>query len=447
MQGPPDVLLVGTGEYTTGIVSGNQQSQSDKKVGVVGLCFFEMRRLGLVGKIVMAGTNGTKFPGIRRHFEENIKNVYGGLDVSFTSFPSDEVERDEVAYEAAMLCLCPSSLVVIFTPDNTHFRIAQCALRHGHHVMVTKPLVMRLEDHHTLLQECRPRNVLLCCEVHKRWDPCYNDARHKMRQKKNGILPATHVIAWMTQPIHQLGTFKMWAGKYSDISYYLNSHHVDYWCWCVGGEARAVRVQSTWARGRARQEESSLPDDIEDSITLNVQYEHRNRNDNDDNGQQRQCSSASFTASWVAPRSDVHTQQGFMMMGHGGMISVDQARRGYQVTTHNTTHGLQNVNPLYMKYSPGPDGHFDGHSGYGYKSLEAFVKSASDLRNGKITLEQAESRVASARETVMTTAILQAGRMSIDSGGAVVSIHYDDKAQEGSYEWSTPLNLKVEKKE
>lgn len=31
----------------------------------------------------------------------------------------------------------------------------------------------------------------------------------------------------MSQPKFQLETFKSWAGIDSDISYYLNSHHID----------------------------------------------------------------------------------------------------------------------------------------------------------------------------------------------------------------------------
>ena len=31
----------------------------------------------------------------------------------------------------------------------------------------------------------------------------------------------------MSQPKSQLETFKAWAGRDSDISYYLNSHHID----------------------------------------------------------------------------------------------------------------------------------------------------------------------------------------------------------------------------
>ena len=48
---------IGTGEYTTGFV-GSGQSGSDKKIGVVGLTLFDLRRRGKVGKLSMVGTTG-----------------------------------------------------------------------------------------------------------------------------------------------------------------------------------------------------------------------------------------------------------------------------------------------------------------------------------------------------------------------------------------------------
>lgn len=62
---PLDVLMVGTGEYTTGFVGGGA-SGSDKKVGVVGLTMFDLRRRGKVGKLSMVGTSGGKYPAIRK---------------------------------------------------------------------------------------------------------------------------------------------------------------------------------------------------------------------------------------------------------------------------------------------------------------------------------------------------------------------------------------------
>ena len=89
----PSVLMVGTGEYTTGYVH-NGASGSDKSAGVVALSLFDMRRRGKVGRLMMAGTNGNKFPGIRRHLHEVIGRVYKDLDVTFQSFPDDDVRGD-----------------------------------------------------------------------------------------------------------------------------------------------------------------------------------------------------------------------------------------------------------------------------------------------------------------------------------------------------------------
>lgn len=45
---------------------GGAASGSDKKVGVVGLTLFDLRRRGKVGKLSMVGVSGSKFPGIRK---------------------------------------------------------------------------------------------------------------------------------------------------------------------------------------------------------------------------------------------------------------------------------------------------------------------------------------------------------------------------------------------
>ena len=39
--------------------------------------------------------------------------------------------------------------------------------------------------------------------------------------------------SYMSQPKFQLETFRAWAGLGSDISYYLNSHHVDLHVWAM----------------------------------------------------------------------------------------------------------------------------------------------------------------------------------------------------------------------
>ena len=69
-----NVLMVGTGEYTTGYVGG-KAADSDKGAGVVGLVMMDLRTKGKTDRLAMAGVNGKKFPGIRAHMQRNIGDV------------------------------------------------------------------------------------------------------------------------------------------------------------------------------------------------------------------------------------------------------------------------------------------------------------------------------------------------------------------------------------
>lgn len=126
----------------------------------------------------MVGVSGRKFPEIRKHLEEKISKVYNGLDVSFQSYPADD-KTDPDTYKAAIDDLEKGSLVVIFTPDSTHYPIAAYAIERGHHVMLTKPATQKVEEHSKLIEASRKQGVVVMVEHHKRYDPAYADARHR----------------------------------------------------------------------------------------------------------------------------------------------------------------------------------------------------------------------------------------------------------------------------
>ena len=396
--------MIGTGEYTTGYVHGTA-ADSDKSAGVIALSFFDMRRRGLVGSLMMAGTCGEKFPGIRKHLSTTIGDVYAGLSLDFESFPADSVERDPAAYRHALGQLEADDIVTVFTPDDTHFQIALEAIELGCHVLVAKPLVKTLDQHRRLIDAAHRYDCLVAMEVHKRWDPIYIDARDRIRN----LGDFSFFSSYMSQPKSQLDTFRAWAGKSSDISYYLNAHHVDFHQWAVGAAARPVRVVASGASGYAVKQGI----ETEDTITLTVDWEYPGS---------RSRGTAVYTASWIAPKSDVHSQQRFFYLGQGGEITVDQAHRGYGMATDDV--GFTSPNPLFMKYTPSATGHFVGQSGYGYRSLEAFVLAVRDVRADRADPAVFDDTLATAASTLSVTAILEAGRRSLDEKRAV-EILYD----------------------
>jgi D-galacturonate reductase len=402
---PVNVLMIGTGEYTTGYVNG-MPSDSDKSAGVVGITMCDLRERNKVGRIGMCGVNGKKFPEIRAHQIAAITNVYSGLDVTMDTFPNDDTV-DPLSYIVALDSFKRGDAVTIFTPDDTHFDITMAAIVRGLHVLVTKPAVKTLE-HHQMLHEAAVRNnVIVCVEVHKRYDQIYGDARDKIQ----GLGPFSYLYSYMSQPKHQLDTFRAWAGKSSDISYYLNSHHIDFHEWAVGETSRPIAVTAIASKGLAL---SKFDIDCEDTITLTVQWENIETSDGSVNA--KGLGTAVYTSSWIAPKSDVHSQQRFFYMGHKGEVTVDQAHRGYNIAVDGD--GYRSVNPLFMKYTPS-DGKFAGQLGYGYRSFEYFIDAVAQVNAGNKVASDYDHVLASIATTYRTSAILEAGRVSLDTNRTV----------------------------
>ncbi|KAL9620766.1 MAG: hypothetical protein Q9160_004779 [Pyrenula sp. 1 TL-2023] len=408
---PLPVLMIGTGEYTTGFV-GSGASTSDKKVGVVGLTLFDLRRRGKVGALSMVGVSGSKFPAIRSHLQKNISEVYNNLDVSFTSYPSDSTS-DPDAYKRAIDDLPKGSAITIFTPDTTHFPIALYAIERGHHVLITKPATKLLSHHLALLKASREHNVFVYIEHHKRFDPAYADARH--RASTGALGDFNYFYSYMSQPKSQLETFKAWAGRDSDISYYLNSHHVDICDSMVSAQGfRPVRVTASGSRGIA--EGLGCVAGTEDTITLMVDWKKGEK-----------VATGVYTASWTAPqKAGVHSNQYYHYVGSAGEIRTNQAKRGYDVSTDSPAPSggqIQWFNPFYMSYAPSESGDFGGQTGYGYISFEKFVDAVTALKEGKVTLDELDRRgLPTLGNTVNTAAILEGGRRSLDEGGRGVEI-------------------------
>ncbi|KAJ3106813.1 hypothetical protein HDU97_005520 [Phlyctochytrium planicorne] len=406
-QKPLNVLVVGTGEYTTGYVH-NSASASDKSLGVICLVLFDARARNKVDQITLVGTTGVKNQGIRTHLEQGIQQKYTNLNnVTVKLLPEDGVERDAKAYLSAMDGMSEGDAVIVFTPDDTHFEICKEALKRKLHVLVAKPAVKTVEEHTTLIKLAEEKGVLAVAELHKRFDPIYSDARERIRT----LGDFSYFNSFMSQPKHQLLTFKNWAGKSSDISYYLNSHHIDLLTWSLSGIAHPIQVVASAATGVATGKPYECVKGTEDTITLLVTFENINT---------KNKGTAVFTSSWIAPKAEVHSQQRFFYMGHEGEIRVDQAHRGYEMATDER--GFFQNNPLFLRYQPDALGRYAGQSTYGHVSIETFLDAASAVNRGERKPEAFVGMIPTVKETLVVTAILEAGRKSLNAGGVPIKI-------------------------
>jgi len=404
-----NALIFGTGEYVTGW-TGTTGSKSDKSLGVVALVHFDLRERGLIGeKIALCGTNGAKFDDIRKHFDEKIK--FTNLpNLSFDQFPQDKNVNTKAYLEALEKFSKPGDVCSVFTPDDSHFEIISAALDHGLHVMATKPMVKTLKEHQSLVEKAKQKNVLLQIEVHKRFDPIYSDARMRIQD----LGDFNFFTSYMSQPKFQLETFKAWAGIGSDISYYLNSHHIDLHVWSMQGKARCVSVQAVASTGVVAEKLLGRP--CEDTITVTAEWE---------NILTKSTGHATYTASWTAAKADVHSQQRFFCLMEKGEVTADQCHRGYTLASDQSG-GLMSLNPLYIRNVPDTKGRYCGQAGYGYVSFERFVRAAAEINTGKATPEDFNDELPTGKVTEAVTAILEGGRISLDNNGCKVALIYDD---------------------
>lgn len=99
-------------------------------------------------------------------------------------------------------------------------------------------------------------------------------------------------------------------------------------------------------------------------------------------------------------------------IGHKGEVRVYLAPRGYSLATDES--GYSSPTPLFMKYTPDVNGQFAGREGHGYRSIEAFVDAANEVRAGNARPEDLSGKLSTIADTVWVTKILDASSISLD---------------------------------
>jgi len=79
---------------------------------------------------------------------------------------------------------------------------------------------------------------------------------------------------------------------------------------------------------------------------------------------------------------------------------------------------------LFWKPTPS-DGKFSGQRTYGYLSFEAFVDAVNEVNSGKKKVADFDGVIPTIGTIVGTTAIMEAGRLSLDRGGVPFDLVYN----------------------
>lgn len=84
-------------------------------------------------------------------------------------------------------------LVIINTPNYTHFEFAQKALRAGKHVLVEKPFTVTVEEAELLFQEAKEHNLHILPYQNRRYDSDFLAAKEVVDSKKLGQIVEAHI--------------------------------------------------------------------------------------------------------------------------------------------------------------------------------------------------------------------------------------------------------------
>jgi scyllo-inositol 2-dehydrogenase (NADP+) len=181
-------------------------------------------------------------------------------DEAANAYPQAKIVRD-----LDILLADPGlELVVVATPNSTHFEIAARALKAGKNVVVDKPFTVTTKEADELIELSRKAGRVLSVFQNRRWDGDFLTVRRILQKRLLGRVaefesrfdrfrPARNPKAWREQPLPGSG-----------LLYDLGSHLLDQAMVLFG------RPSSIYAELR-RQREDAVADD---RIEVHLEYPH-----------------------------------------------------------------------------------------------------------------------------------------------------------------------------
>jgi len=118
-------------------------------------------------------------------------------------------------------------LIIVNTPDHTHFEIAKKCLKAGKHVVVEKPFTQTVEQGKKLVQLAKQKGKILSVFQNRRWDGDFLTVQRIVQQHLLGRLVDYEAHFDRYKNIVSLNTWKDQASTGAGVLYNLGSHMID----------------------------------------------------------------------------------------------------------------------------------------------------------------------------------------------------------------------------
>jgi len=384
------------------VVGGGMISQE-----VIFPTVFQQRRKGKIQQVSIASRRAATIRQIRQLFP----------DEAFQPWPDPEKVEPQAShpklYKEAIKALEPPGAVIVATPDHLHTEVIVEAIEAGFDVIVEKPLCLKISEARRIRQLADEKAVYVYTDFHKRHDPALRACQYKYRRGMMGEALCCH--AWIEERREMpLKNFALWA-QHSSSFEYIGCHYVDMFHFITG-----LRPRKVIAFGQKK----LLPKhgkDAYDAVQAVIEWE---------NGAVQYVQT-----SWVLPDGNPNlTNQGFQITCTEGEFRADNADRNSNFVT--TAGGFERFNPHFFKpYVDWDDPSRDYWDGYGGRSIvqpiddilaiedrTAGMKPTEALAARRGLLERLESTRPLIRQAMLSTAVLEAARLSLRNDSRPVAL-------------------------
>ena len=277
-------------------------------------------------------------------------------------------------------------ILFVATPDDLHAAPALAALAAGVHVVVEKPLCLRLEQADAILAAARAGGCIAGVDMHKRYDPCH---RFLFRELAPRLGALEYGRAVLEEPIEVSSRTFAWAARSNPFSY-VGVHWVDlfeHYLDLKPSSLHAVgqkRLLASWPEGAI---------DTFDAMQVTVHY---------DTGL-----SVQYVNNWIMPAEfEGAVNQEMELTGTRGKIEFDQQDRGLRAAIQG--HGSRTYNPHFTHDVARPGGPGPAFAGYGKDSLVACAAAAALVHTGACRADELEGAYPSAGEARQSVGVIEA---------------------------------------
>lgn len=392
-NGKPDVLVVGGGMISREVILPT---------------VFQEQKYGRVGNISISSLTG------------DIIEELQGMFPPFKGYPDPAIhgvtEKYPDMFKDAIRDLPENGVVIVATPDHLHTMVIKAAIEIGRHVIVEKPLCLKVEEAREIIKLADEKGIYILTDYHKRHDRSIRAARYKFKRGHLGEM--LHGHAWIEEPKYMaLEVFKDWCEKSSPFEY-VGVHYADAYYFVTG-----LKPKRLVAFGQKKY----LPTqgkDAYDAVQATIEWEDG--------------SVFFIQTSWVNnPKNSAMTNQGMMLLGTMGEYWADHKDRHTHFVTDEK--GFEQFNPNFFKQYDSWD--FPGEEdqvGYGYDSIVQGINDirkiteATDGLSAQEALKARQNMLKEMEETrglpgqaLIGVAINNAVRMSADAGGKFMVFDQD----------------------